>query len=582
MLSTSKLLYCLQFRPLFSATAHPPVTLGQIGWAALLAFFVAGSVQAQTPPKAGTLERQIRQDSNRPPTAAPVLPAAPAKGLDRGVQVTVRRILVEGATLIPADTLAALLADRIGQSLTLNQLEQAAQVIAAYYRSHGYFARVYLPAQDVTDGTLRIRVVEGHLGAVKMDNRSQRADMAFVQRVVTRDLAPDAPYSAVALERGLLLANDLSGIRTSGVLEAGQLPATSDLNLTVEDEALVTGFASTNNFGTQATGEYQANAGVAINNLTGKGDLATLRALAAERLAFAQLGYELPLGSDGWRAGAQGSFLKYRLGDSFSDLDAKGTARTLTANLSYPLLRSVQHSLWIGLALSDRHYADDVLDTDLHRKHLNDAALSLNGNLSDGLGGGGLTRYSVRAITGKLDLSDVETDLDQDRAGPGSDGQYAKIQVQINRDQRLGANWFVRGRAAGQATSTNLDSSEKFALGGPDGVRAYPVNEGTGDQGVLFNLELHRPMGNWDASLFADAGRVFVDQDPWYAAPTRGNSYWLKGAGAALDWTLPGNFNINLTVAAPLGDNGGEPSPDHNQDGRRRDTRGWFSLTKLF
>jgi hemolysin activation/secretion protein len=554
-----------------------------------VALIVTSAVHAQTAPNAGTLDRQLREERTRAPDAAPTAPpAAATKQTDSGAQVAVKSIVIEGATLIPMPELIALISDRVGQSLTLAQLERSAQTLAAYYRSKGYFARVYLPAQDVTNGSVRIRVVEGHLGTVKLNNHSTRADSDFVKSVVTRDLTPDAPYSAAALERGLLLANDLPGIRTSGVLEAGALPATSDLNITVEDAAFVSGYVSANNFGTQATGEYQGNAGLALNNLSGRGDQVTVRALGADKLAYGQLGYELPLGSDGLRAGVQGSTLKYRLGDSFEDLDGEGTAQTLGANVTYPVLRGVRSNVWLGLAAEDRRYRDDVLDTPLHRKQLRDLAATVNGNFADDIGGGAFTRYSVSFSTGRLDLSDVESDLEQDRAGPGADGHYNKLQLEFSRDQRVGASFFVRARLSGQVVDTNLDSSEKFSLGGPHGVRGYPVNEGSGDQGLLFNLELHRALSltsinsSIDASIFFDAGRVSVDKDPWIDSDTRGNSYSLKAAGAALNWALPYEFSLNLTVATPVGDNAGEPSPDHNQDGRRRGALGWFNVNKSF
>ncbi|MFV3075305.1 hypothetical protein [Niveispirillum fermenti] len=55
-------------------------------------------------------------------------------------------------------------------------------------------------------------------------------------------------------------------------------------------------------------------------------------------------------------------------------------------------------------------------------------------------------------------------------------------------------HFFLRGALAGQWSSTNLDSSEQFPLGGPAGVPADPVSEGSGDSRLPANLELHRPV----------------------------------------------------------------------------------------
>ena len=45
----------------------------------------------------------------------------------------------------------------------------------------------------------------------------------------------------------------------------------------------------------------------------------------------------------------------------------------------------------------------------------------------------------------------------------------------------------IGSRLSLQETGTNLDSSEDFLLGGPYGVRAYPLGEAPGDRGYLWN-----------------------------------------------------------------------------------------------
>jgi hemolysin activation/secretion protein len=44
-------------------------------------------------------------------------------------------------------------------------------------------------------------------------------------------------------------------------------------------------------------------------------------------------------------------------------------------------------------------------------------------------------------------------------------------------------------RLSGQRASQNLDSSEKFSLGGPNSVRAYGPGEAATDDGNLVTLE---------------------------------------------------------------------------------------------
>lgn len=121
--------------------------------------------------------------------------------------------------------------DLIGQSLTLAEPEHGAQ----YYRERGWCARVYLPEQDVTDGGLRIQVLEGRYDTSYLTVQAgQRANAANVQRVITQRLVTGAPLPTPGLERGLLLANDLPGIEANGLLQAcEEEQGHSDLLLTV-------------------------------------------------------------------------------------------------------------------------------------------------------------------------------------------------------------------------------------------------------------------------------------------------------------------------------------------------------------
>jgi outer membrane protein assembly factor BamA len=68
----------------------------------------------------------------------------------------------------------------------------------------------------------------------------------------------------------------------------------------------------------------------------------------------------------------------------------------------------------------------------------------------------------------------------------------------------------------GQAANKNLNSSERFSLGGANGVRVYPRGEVSGDQGFLVSAELHwaLPGYGWQLATFFDAGRVIISKDP--------------------------------------------------------------------
>lgn len=551
---------------------------------------------AQAAPDAGTLQREAGQAIRAlPAQPQPVpQPARPMGEADKAARVMVQSFVIDGATLIAEPELQALLADLRGQALTLAELEQAAQRLAQHYRERGWYVRVYLPVQDVTVGTVRLQVVEGRYGGVKREDAATRADGEFVERMVTGGLAPGLPLPANTLERGLLLANDLAGVRATGVLEAGDTPGSTRLLLRVEDTPFVSGDIGANNHGLKSSGIAQVVGGVALNNLSGRGDRVALRLLATERLHNVLLQYATPLGSAGWSVAAHVSALDYRLGGDFRELDAKGRATTAGLALGYALVRSSERNLALTLAAEQRRYEDESLGETVRRRRIDILSLGLRGDAVDDFGGGGLSRGDLQLSGGRLHLAEVGGDRAADAAGPHSAGGYTKLALELSRLQRLPlAGWQVEATLSGQLADGNLGSAEQFTLGGAYGVRAYPTNEGVGDEGALFKLELQRDLGSgWQAQLFYDAGYIRQHKrtwDGWREGSDQPNAYRLAGAGAGLSWlqATPGRWlkgwRVAAVVAAPLGDNPGESADGRNNDGSRPSrARAWVSVAAAF
>ena len=578
---------------MLASSAASPTMRRLVATATLIGVVGLTAVPAlgQVAPDAGALQRQLRQGvpdiaPQRPPAALAQPEAVP----DSGPRILVTRFIIQGASLIPASELEALLVDRTGKEQSLGDLRNAAQTIADAYRERGYFARAFLPAQEVNDGTIRIEVVEGRFGKIIRKDGETRANGSFVEEMVGSRLKPGEPYSLAGLEHGLLLANDLPGVVVNGTLKAGTAPGTSDLALDIQDTAFLTASAGADNAGTRATGLYRGNASVSLNNLTGYGDQITGLVLRSARINYGQAGWSVPLGPDGWRAGVMASALRYRLGGSFKDTDGKGMALTQGADLSYPLIRSPDETLYARLAYEHGRYDDDLLGGAAHRKRMHKASFGVAGDRSDGWGGGGLTAYQIMVTAGSLDLSRLAEDAAMDAVSARTDGRFAKLSFDLRRDQAISSDLFLRGRVSGQWTNTNLDSSEKFALGGPYGVRAYPVNEGMGDSGLVANLELHRPVTEgWAAGLdlFGFVGAGLIRQhaktwEGWSADDDTPNVYPLFGAGLGVNYALAGDVGVSLMAAVPFGPNQGSRVSGRNQDGSKTSPWGWFSVTKMF
>jgi hemolysin activation/secretion protein len=134
-----------------------------------------------------------------------------------------------------------------------------------------------------------------------------------------------------------------------------------------------------------------------------------------------------------------------------------------------------------------------------------------------------------------------------------------------NRLQHLTAATSILLAVSGQMANKNLDSSEKFLLGGSDGVRAFPQGEGIGDTGYLCKFELHHDfIHGLQGIAFYDDGSVSINKTP-FVSPTISNKRDLAGAGVGLNAAVAG-FELRSTVAWRT--HGGDPDSIPRRDVR--------------
>jgi len=192
----------------------------------------------------------------------------------------------------------------------------------------------------------------------------------------------------------------------------------------------------------------------------------------------------------------------------------------------------------------------------------------------------GFSTASLQWVHGQLNLNGSPTQS-RDAAGAQTAGRFGKAQYSLTRVQPIASRWEAYAAFNGQWASKNLDSSEKFTLGGENGVRAYPGSEGVGAQGQVANLEL-RWRANPTNTLvgFYDWGQVTLLRD--HASATALNTYALKGAGLGWSMQLPGHARIKFSWARRIGNNPNPSNTGTDQDGSLIRNRYWLSASVPF
>ena len=487
-------------------------------------------------------------------------------------KIHVEKISITGQNLYSEEVLQPLINEAYGKDLTLGELEVYARRITQYFHEQGYLvARAAIPAQTIKNGVVTINVLIGQYGQFQVQNNSTLHQMA-----VNRMLSPLKSGDYIqkdTLERVLLLLSDTDGINSKATLTAGSTPGTSNLIVTISDTAKTTGQAYIDNHGSRYTGKNRFGFNYNLHNLSGEGDSISLGAILGKDMDDYSLSYQLPVGEQGAKLGIGYSRSHYTLGEDFTNLDASGVAKTSSIYESFALTRSRDFNLTGRIGFNHKELEDriDYFGTN-SRKTANVWNVGISGDSRDNVGGGGYNGFGLTFSMGRLAMDSADAVTNDSSARTA--GHYNKTNLNLYRIQSVNHRLNLHLSFAGQLASKNLDSSEKISLGGPNGVRAYPVNEASGDEGYVTTGELrwNLPTPNVQLTAFVDCGHVMFNKNPWTSDD---NSRTLAGTGLGLIFSRPGDYALRLDYAWKLSSSDAVSDTD-------RSGRFWLQGVKYF
>jgi hemolysin activation/secretion protein len=543
---------------------------------------------SQFAPDAGAIMRETDQ-LRRPqvPQLSPrAVPEAPIKPDADALQFVVKRFNLTGVTLVPIAEVQAVLEPWTNREITFEDLERALAALSAYYQSKGWYVRPQLPAQDIVDGTVTINVIEGRLGQVEQEQSDDPPlSSERVEAFLTARQAPGAPLNMDDLSRAVTVLNEQPGVSAQVALAPSQDPGASDVIVSTTRLAALSGTLQADNWGARSTGYYRGTANANWNNPLGIGDQFQANLMGSEGTQYARVAYNLPVGYDGWRANVSYSALQYRLLGEFATLNNTGWAQTVNLGLTYPLVRRTTQNVNLSISASNSEYSNkysieqEKLNID---RRVTLGAVSLTGDLADDWWGGGFNLWGLTATSGYSNLAGTRANKIADRVGANTQGTFATLGGNGARLQRLTQDASLWLSFSGQWASQNLDSSQRFSLGGPQGVRAYPIYEGTGDQGWLGTIEgRYNVSAQAQASLFYDMGWIQQFKSTSHLTQMLGpNTYNLKGWGASVSYNHNNVVSLRFTVASRIGGNpNANPITGADGDGTNDRTRFWFNVT---
>lgn len=532
----------------------------------------AGLVNAQTLPNTGDALRQAQPPvvPAKPEAALPAVGGAPQieapmTALPSGPKVVVKQIEVIGNRVIDTTTLAALVADGAGKSLSLPELEALAQRITKHYRANGYFvARAYVPAQEVSSGTIKIRVVEGNYGQFHLKNQSLVRD-DIVQGMLDDVKGADI-VSLDTLERAMLIINDTPGVQvTRADVMPGSKVGTSDFAVDTQATAPYSGYVLLDNYGSVYTGKNRLSFNADANSVTGRGDRLSLSGMTTDSggLLNGRLSYGKPLAPNGLRGEVAIAQTNYTLGDVYQNLDATGTAQSLDATLTYPVRRIRAQTMEVSVGVAYKDLQDKVNSTNTQTPKTSSAVTAgwLLRDESKVFGFDGLTRAGVNLTVGSLSINDAGA-LALDAAGADTNGSFSKANLNLSRVSLLPNAFSLTTSISAQQSlnGKNLDGSERMAVSGSGAVMAYPSGELVGSNATLVRVELARALPVW--GKLQSSWLVFANWGQASAAKPLPTDTTRTISDVGLGWSANyGNAIIKASLAHRLENPGATSEP---------------------
>lgn len=493
-------------------------------------------------------EEALRRESIDEPIDTDALPPQQVPAVREEVYFNVAEIEFTPSEMLTRAQLEALAAPYRGRRVSLREIQQLVAKVNALYREQGIVtAQAVLPPQDLSDGVLRIRLIEGRLGELSVrENRSTDED--YVTAWIRQQ--PGDVVDLAALERDLRRFNRTNDAQARAELRPGAQAGETDVGIILVEPPRHEVTVFTDNGGSEATGEIRWGATYRNRSLFGRRDDLGISAVQAEGQESYSIGYGTPVNTLGTRVRVAYYDDRTEITDGpFAGLNINGDASALVGTLRHPLLLGDAYQVDALVGAKRRDSANRIDTMPLQDTETEDMSLGIEAQRADSRG------YWLASLTASKGRS---------RTLNGDTDRFGIWRGTVRRSQNLAEGYALVGSVNWQYTADDgLPASEQFLLGGDYSVRGYSTAVLAGDRGYTVNLELHHPVPFWTGRdgpplsgfLFLDYGQVRSSG----GSPAPRDT--LMGIGWGISAALPGNIAVRASYASAQRHLPGE---DHN------------------
>jgi len=466
-------------------------------------------------------------------------------------------IKIVGAVTIAAAEFRPLYTGLIGKEITLRDILDIADKIEAAYRGRGYLlVRAYVPPQRVRDGVFTIDVVEGHLANVTVQGGDDDV-RARVQNYLAPAIA-ERPLTLPAMERGLLMANDIPGVTASGVLKPSpDTPGASDLVVDVV-QPWITGGLTVDNRGSRFSGIWTVAGDAEINSIFGEDQLVGTVTFSPSSFEEVEgsLRYRRAIGDDGLVGSVFGVITHGEPGSTLSAANVLTDSWAAGPRLTYPVIRTRDETLLLDGGLTVQDARISILGTGI--SHDQWRVFDIGGTYARNniLGGGSWT--TTFDVAQGLPILGATANHSPQASRAGALFDFTKITAFSRLAVPLFDRFSTVLSAQGQYSFAPLITGEQVTYGGTLIGRGYDPGAITGDSGVGGSAELRydiRLANDYVKALepyaYVEAAQTWYIQRGPAKSPSLTDQH-IVSVGGGLRFWLPYNITAALEGARTL------------------------------
>ena len=509
---------------------------------------------------------------------------------EEGLKITISKFIIKGNESVAENEIQDVIKKYLNKESSLEELDKAAEDVTNLYVEKGFWARAFLPEQDINNNELIIEIIEAKLGKViiqKPDGKKIRLSDRIALKFLNRKQDKNTIFNIDTLNKNVQVLDGLSGVSAEVSLEAGEVDGETDVILEMDEQKLFSGNLKFDNHGSRSSGYGRATSIINMNSLLHKGETITLQNVHTSGSDYYSLGVTIPILYNGTTLTLRGSEMDYNLGVPLKSTDPQGNSDELSFSVNFPPLNYKNLSTSISFGGGYNTYLNKTISGVTSDKTNLKSNLDFNFSLPDSFLGGGLTTANLSFNVGEIDLGNNKSDLDTDQSAAKTQGLYEKIGLNLTRLQNISERQTLYFSANGQYGFKNLDSGEQLSLGGVSGVKSFPNSEASGSHGIISTLE-HRFRFNdkIQSKIFYDFGRITQYKNTyvgWNSSNTSlENSYDISGFGFGLDMALQNLQTISFIYSHKLSANPASDSSGKDTDGTNFRDRFWVSISQNF